>query len=73
MGELQSYGKDTLQLVFELSDHSSLHVTAAKWWVPDLDPPIADHGIVPDVPVDPNTSQVKPEIQAIIQDYFSNP
>ena len=69
----QSYGKDTLQLVFELSDHSSLHVTAAKWWVPDLDPPIADHGIVPDVPVDPNTSQVKPEIQAIIQDYFSNP
>ena len=28
-----TYGKDVIQLVFDLQDGSSLHVTAAKWWV----------------------------------------
>jgi carboxyl-terminal processing protease len=31
----RTYGKDTIQLIFSLSDGSSLHVTAAQWWVPD--------------------------------------
>lgn len=48
-----SYGKDTVQLVFELRDKSSLHVTAARWWIPDLIPPIKDHGLQPDFRVDP--------------------
>ncbi len=43
-----SFGKDTIQLVFELSDGSSLHVTAARWWIPGLEPPVRDHGIQPD-------------------------
>jgi C-terminal processing protease CtpA/Prc len=30
----QTYGKNTIQLVFDLKDKSSLHVTAARWWVP---------------------------------------
>jgi len=31
----QTYGKDTIQLVFNLSDGSSLHVTSARWWIPN--------------------------------------
>jgi carboxyl-terminal processing protease len=50
-----SYGKDTIQLVFELRDKSSLHVTAAHWWIPGLATPIADHGLQPDILVDPPT------------------
>ncbi|OGO32290.1 MAG: hypothetical protein A2Z16_09945 [Chloroflexi bacterium RBG_16_54_18] len=48
-----SYGKDTVQLVFELRDKSSLHVTAARWRIPGLNPPIKDHGLQPDILVDP--------------------
>lgn len=50
-----SFGKDTVQLVFELRDKSSLHVTAARWWIPGLAPPIKDHGLQPDILVDPPT------------------
>lgn len=46
-----SYGKDSIQLVFNLSDGSSLHVTAAKWWIPGLTDKIEGKGIQPDVPV----------------------
>jgi len=47
-----SYGKDTIQLVFNLNDGSSLHVTSARWWIPGLDPPIKEIGIQPDIIVD---------------------
>jgi carboxyl-terminal processing protease len=49
----KTYGKDTIQLVFDLEDGSSLHVTSAHWWVPGLNPPIAGNGIEPDFIVDP--------------------
>jgi carboxyl-terminal processing protease len=52
-----TYGKDSIQLVFELEDRSSLHVTAARWWVPDLAPPLGEGGIQPDISLtgqDPN-------------------
>jgi carboxyl-terminal processing protease len=45
-----SYGKNTIQLVYELSDKSSLHVTAAEWWVPGLDAPRPGKGLTPDIP-----------------------
>jgi len=47
-----TYGKDTIQLVFSLSDGSSLHVTAAHWWVPGLAEKISGKGLTPDVRVD---------------------
>jgi carboxyl-terminal processing protease len=49
-----TYGKDSIQLVFDLDDGSSLHVTSAKWWVPGLQPPIGEGGLQPDIliPVD---------------------
>jgi carboxyl-terminal processing protease len=50
-----SYGKDTIQLVFELSDKSSLHLTAAHWWVPGLETAIGGNGLQPEIRVDPPT------------------
>lgn len=44
-----SFGKYTIQLVFDLSDGSSLHVTAAEWEIPGLQPPVRDHGVIPDI------------------------
>ena len=46
-----TYGKDSIQLVFSLKDGSSLHVTAARWWIPGLDPPIGAGGLQPDIQV----------------------
>jgi carboxyl-terminal processing protease len=44
-----TYGKDSIQLVFKLNDGSSLHITSARWWIPNLDPPINENGIQPDI------------------------
>ncbi|MEJ2262607.1 MAG: S41 family peptidase [Anaerolineales bacterium] len=46
-----TFGKDTVQLVFDLKDGSSLHVTAGRWWIPDLDLPLGEKGLQPDVAV----------------------
>ena len=48
-----TFGKDSIQLVFDLQDDSSLHVTAAKWWIPGIDLPISEHGLQPEVSVLP--------------------
>jgi carboxyl-terminal processing protease len=48
-----SFGKDSIQLVFTLKDGSSLHVTAARWWIPGLPTPVGENGLQPDVLVDP--------------------
>ncbi|MBN2147258.1 MAG: PDZ domain-containing protein [Anaerolineales bacterium] len=45
-----TYGKDTIQLVFGLDDGSSLHITAAHWWVPGLAIPHGGNGLQPDLP-----------------------
>lgn len=47
-----SFGKDSIQLVFDLQDGSSLHVTSARWSIPGLEPPVKDHGILPDIWID---------------------
>jgi len=44
-----TFGKDSIQLVFDLQDQSSLSVTSAKWWVPGLEPPIGEGGLQPDI------------------------
>lgn len=44
-----TYGKNTIQLVFDLMDGSSLHVTSAQWWIPGLEPPIGKGGLEPDI------------------------
>ena len=68
----RSYGKDSIQLLFTLQDGSSLHVTAARWWVPGLGGLIKGQGLQPDQPVDPATAaaNVDPYLQAALQHFF---
>ncbi len=49
-----TFGKATIQMIFDLQDGSSLHITAARWWVPDLEPAIAEKGVQPDVYLEPS-------------------
>lgn len=44
-----TFGKDTVQLVFDLEDGSSLHVTAGRWWIPELPVSELENGLQPDV------------------------
>jgi carboxyl-terminal processing protease len=57
-----TFGKDTIQLVFDLQDGSSLHITAAHWWLPDLDPPLAGIGLQPDILLPPDASGADPAV-----------
>lgn len=45
-----TYGKGSVQLIFVLSNGSSLHVTAALWLLPDHQPITVD-GLMPDIAV----------------------
>lgn len=45
----QTYGKDSVQKVFDLSDGSSIHVTAGKWWLPGQKEDMGEDGLTPDV------------------------
>jgi carboxyl-terminal processing protease len=65
-----TYGKDTIQLVFALQDGSSLHVTAAKWWVPNLEPPIGGHGLQPEILLTPEEVGAETALIAAIQALF---
>ncbi|MFN8494048.1 MAG: S41 family peptidase [Caldilineaceae bacterium] len=49
----KTFGKGSVQLVYELSDHSSLHVTNAQWFTPNHHQ-ISGQGLTPDVPVVPD-------------------
>ncbi len=47
-----TYGKDSIQLIFDLDDGSSLHVTSAKWWIPNLEPSLGGNGLLPDIVIE---------------------
>jgi carboxyl-terminal processing protease len=49
---VRTYGKGSVQLIFELGDGSSLHVTSARWLTPSGDQ-IDGAGLQPDLLVDP--------------------
>ncbi|HIE58331.1 MAG TPA: carboxyl-terminal protease, partial [Anaerolineales bacterium] len=69
-----TYGKDSIQYVFELSDESSLAVTSAKWWVPGLEPPIGEGGLQPDIAVSAeNPEAFDPYLEAARQYFSENP
>jgi len=63
-----TYGKDTVQLVFDLKDGSSLRVTAAKWWIPGLETPIGENGIEPNIMVEglPDSTSNEQALQTAI-------
>lgn len=66
-----TFGKDTIQFVYDLQDGSSLHVTAGRWWIPELDPPLPGNGLQPDVRLPANASDSDPAITAAIQELFN--
>jgi carboxyl-terminal processing protease len=68
----QTYGKNTIQLVYQLSDNSSLHITSAHWWIPNLEFPIDGHGLKPDIPISPDNTDPEAAIKAAIQALFPN-
>jgi carboxyl-terminal processing protease len=55
-----SFGKDTVQFVLVLSDNSSLHVTAARWWIPSLNSDLKS--LQPDILVEPTSEEPYDEI-----------
>ncbi len=67
-----SYGKDTIQQVFVLSDESSLRLTAAHWWIPGLEATFPEHGLIPDLPAPEfiDFDQPDPGIQAVKAYFF---
>jgi carboxyl-terminal processing protease len=69
-----TFGKDTIQLVYDLQDGSSLHVTSAHWWIPGLDPPLGGNGLQPDIPISPDLENTTPDpfIQAAIQAFSAH-
>ncbi len=50
---IKTFGKGSVQLVHELSDQSSLHVTNAQWFTPNRHQ-ISGQGLTPDVIVAPD-------------------
>jgi carboxyl-terminal processing protease len=62
-----TFGKDSIQLIFNLQDDSSLQVTAAKWWIPGLSPALTDIGLQPDIAINPDDSGEDLVMRAAIQ------
>ena len=60
----KTYGKGSVQLIHELPDQSSLHVTNAQWLTPDRHQ-ISVNGLLPDVPVEPGTDPLAAAVTVV--------
>lgn len=67
-----TFGKDSVQFIFDLQDGSSLHITAARWWVPGTAFPTEQGGLIPDIALDPNSLGTNPAIEAAIEVLFGD-
>lgn len=67
-----TYGKNTIQLIFTLSDRSSLHVTAARWWIPGLDFPQEEYGLYPDIFIPLESEDTRAAFDATIAALFGD-
>ncbi len=61
-----TFGKGSVQLIFELSDQSSVHITNARWFTPNR-AQLDGVGLKPDYPIDPGTNGDDPELTRAIQ------
>lgn len=68
-----TYGKNTIQLVFELQDKSSLSITAAQWWVPGSDLLQPGQGLQPDILLTETTGTPDPAILEAVRLLFPAP
>lgn len=67
----RSYGKDTIQLVFDLQDGSSIHVSAARWSLPENPFFGSNAGIEPDIPLPSDQLTDKNFVDTVLQIYGS--
>jgi carboxyl-terminal processing protease len=63
---IPTYGKGSVQVVVELSDGSSLHITSARWQTPE-GKIIDDQGLQPDVSVTEATGELDAIIGAAVE------
>jgi carboxyl-terminal processing protease len=63
-----THGKYSIQLVFDLDDGSSLHVTSAHWWIPGLETSISGQSLQPDIAVPEEQSNQPETLDLAIQD-----
>ncbi|MCX6046191.1 MAG: S41 family peptidase [Chloroflexi bacterium] len=62
----KTYGKGSVQLVYQLPDESSLHVTNAQWFTPKHHQ-ISSHGLTPDVIIAPGEDPLPKAIELVEQ------
>jgi carboxyl-terminal processing protease len=62
----QTYGKGSVQLILDLSDKSSMHLTTAEWLTPKRNT-ISGKGLTPNVPIAPDPNGRDLELIAAIQ------
>ena len=52
-----TYGKTSIQYIFDLDDGSSIHITSGKWWIPGVSFPLKPDHLVLDDPTGVNALQ----------------
>ncbi len=62
----KSYGKGSVQLIYDLSDGSSIHVTSARWYTPN-GTQLDEVGLLPDIAVDLVAASENPDKDFYIQ------
>ncbi len=70
----KTFGKGSVQLVYDLSDGSSVHVTASRWLTPDRSQ-IDQHGLLPDIEVETTQEAIDNGQDVVLRravDYFQN-
>lgn len=67
-----TFGKDTVQLIFDLQDESSIHVTAGRWWIPGWEFPKDDGGLTPDIPIPPDMEGADPAVDLAVREFFGS-
>ena len=61
----KTYGKGSVQLIFELEDKSSLHVTNARWYTPARTA-LDQLGLEPDIAIDPGSGDTDSVLERAI-------
>lgn len=57
-----TFGKTTIQFIFELEDGSSVNITSGRWWIPNLDFPLKPEHEVMDDPTGVQLLQTAVEV-----------
>jgi len=68
----QTFGKDTIQLVFDLTDGSSIHVSAAQWNIPANPAFTAGAGLLPNIPLTQEAPTDADYIRTALEIYKNN-